>query len=509
MSRNKNDKFPDVAESYWLDSAELRKFPKVTEDVVADAVVIGAGISGVMTAYLLTQQGYKVVVVEAGKVLNGTTGYTTAKLTAQHGLIYDYLIEHLGQEKTRLYYEANAKALEYVKEVVVQKEIDCDFSEETAFIYAEDKEQQKKVQKEAQAYEKLGIDGGFTDDIPLNILNFGAVMMKSQAQFHPVKFLIPLIEEIVAAGGAFFEHTMIQDIEKGETSAAITADGLKVSGKYIAVCSHFPFYDKEGFYFARLHPKRSYTLAVETAMKFPGGMYLSAGDPKYSLRTVYEGGKKLILIGGNGHSVGHKDDTKENYEQLYQFGQKTFGVEKVHYRWSAQDPSPLDKVPYIGSYGLGDENIFVATGYRKWGMTTGILAGQLLTDLITGKQSDYEEVFTPERLNKTTVKKGFKQNKHVAKMLVKDKIENPSSHLTDLQEDEGKVIEFNDQRAGAYRDRQGALHIVDTTCTHMGCETRWNNAERTWDCPCHGSRFSYEGNVVEGPATKPLKKLEE
>ena len=510
MSKNRALNIPDRSESYWLDSVEFPTFPSLEENCETDVVIIGGGISGIMTAYLLAIEGYRVTLVEARRLLSGTTGFTTAKLTSQHGLIYDYLLQNEGSKTANSYYEANEAAISYVKNLITEKGIDCDFSEEKAYVFAEDEKQQEKVKEEAEAYRKIGIDGGFIDNIPLDVHNLGAVVVNHQAQFNPVKFLKPLVEEIVAKGGRVFENTRVDDIESNKRPVAVTREGRRVEGDYLVVCSHYPFYDKEGFYYARLSPNRSYSIAAETDKEYPGGMYVNAGQPARSLRSIQLEGKKLVLAGGYGHYVGHKQKTEENYSQLYQFVNQTFGVKKVPYRWSAQDPTTLDQIPYIGRYSTEMENVFVATGYRKWGMSSGVLAGQLLTNLISGRGSKYEETFSPLRpIKELGMKKLTKESFHVGKMFAEDKAEKPAGQFTDLQIDEGKVINYNEQRAGAYRDEQGNFHIVDTTCTHMGCETHWNNAERTWDCPCHGSRFSYNGDVVEGPATKPLKKMRE
>ncbi|AQQ55300.1 FAD-dependent oxidoreductase [Planococcus lenghuensis] len=510
MNRNRIDKMPSVSESYWLKSTELPTFTSLEGNLETDVVIIGGGISGIMTAYQLTKKGYRIILMEAGRLLNGTTGYTTAKLTAQHGLIYDHLLQHNGKDTARRYYEANTEAIQCVKTLIHEKGIDCDFFEEPSYVFAENEEQQKKVLREGKAYEEVGIDGGFVHTIPLEIEHLGAVIMNQQVQFNPVKFLKPLVEEIVAQGGLIVENTRVTDIESNPRPAAVSQEGHKVEGDCLVVCSHYPFYDKEGYYYTRLKPSRSYSIAAETTKDYPGGMYVNAGEPAHSLRSIHVDGKKLVLAGGYGHPVGHKQDTEENYSKLYQFTDRVFGVEQVPYRWSAQDPYTLDQIPYIGKYSTEMDNVFVATGYRKWGMSSGVLAGLLLTDLISGKPSKYEDMFSPLRpITEPNMKQLAETSFHAGKMFARDKAEIPKGQFTDLRPDEGKAMKLNEQRAGAYRDQQSNLHVVDTTCTHMGCETHWNEAERTWDCPCHGSRFSYRGDVLEGPATQPLKKLEE
>ncbi|TLS36994.1 FAD-dependent oxidoreductase [Pseudalkalibacillus caeni] len=500
---------PENLTSYWLDSVELPSFDPLTADIKTDTVVIGAGITGITTAYLLSRQGLKVTVLDAGNILDGTTGRTTAKLTAQHGLIYDHLIKEFGEEKAKQYYQSNQDAIEFVRQLVVDLNIDCDLAEEDAYIFAETEEDKLKIDKEVQAYEKLGIDGGFVDSLPLDIETKGAVVMRNQAQFHPVKYLKRLVDEIVAAGGQVFENTRVMDIEKGDRPSAITESGHKVTGENIAVCSHFPFYDKEGFYFARMRPKRSYSLAVKPKENFPGGMYISASKPKHSLRYTSLDGEQLVIVGGQGHPTGHKSNTDENYEKLYEFGDKVFGIEDVPYRWSSQDPETLDKVPFIGKYSKDDDNIFVGTGYRKWGMSNGTLAGMLLHDWILHFDNPYSDLYSPDRPHQGhNVKKFVKENTHVAKRFVKDLVDLSEKTVDDLGYDEGAIVSLGGKKAAAYKDKDGELHVVNSACTHFGCDVKWNCSERSWDCPCHGSRFYYNGEVLEGPAVKPLDQID-
>jgi glycine/D-amino acid oxidase-like deaminating enzyme/nitrite reductase/ring-hydroxylating ferredoxin subunit len=503
-----HSQMPQFPEPYWRETP-LSSYEALNENTEADVAIVGGGITGVTAAYLLAKQGLKVVILEAGNILNGTTGHTTAKLTAQHGVIYDELISHFGEEKTKLYYQANAEAITFVKDLVEEKKIDCDFSMEDAYIYAVSDQAAGKVQKEYEAYQKLGIDSSFSERIPFNIDIKGAAVMKGQAQFHPLKFLKALLEDFTAAGGKVYENTTAVDIEEGQPAAVKTRNGHTVTAKHVIVASHFPFYDAKGFYFARMEPERSYIVAVKTREEYPGGMYYSADQPTRSLRYTPVNGEKLVLISGDSHKTGHESDTLKHYEALEEFAEEVMGIEEYPYRWSAQDLITLDKIPYVGPITENASNIYVATGYRKWGMTNGIAAAHLLNDFIAKKESPYKEVFTPSRFKADpSIKKFIKYNTDVAGQLIKGKLEYIPAELDDLEPDHGAPVIVNGKRAGAYRDKEGALHIVDTTCTHMGCECEWNNGERTWDCPCHGSRFSYTGEVVEGPAETPLKKIQ-
>ncbi|WP_421385023.1 FAD-dependent oxidoreductase [Bacillus salacetis] len=505
----KNTNLPSQSSSYWLETADLPSFEALQENIQTEAVVVGAGISGLTTAYFLSKQGVKVTVLEAEQVVSRTTGNTTAKLSAQHDVIYDHLLNELGIEKAKQYYQANQKAVDFIRQLVNEEKIDCDFSTQDAYIYASTTEKKEELKKEYDAYQKLGIDGRFETSLPFDADAEAAVVMHNQAQFHPVKYLKHLINEILKAGGQIFENTRVTDIDHGKEPSVETIQGFKVEGRYVAVCSHFPFYDKEGFYFNRMEVKRSYLLAAKTKKELPYGMFISAEKPGYSLRSTSEDGEQIVFIGGQGHSAGHKENTLESYEKLYEFGEKTFGIDEVLYRWSSQDPVPLDRVPYIGKYSMLDDQIFVATGFQKWGMSTGTLAGMIISDLILDRENPYSDIFSPGRHDVAhNLKKAAKMGKHSAKMLVKAKLEKPEKTVNDLHNDEGSVVNVDGKRAGAYKDNMGKVHLVDTTCTHMGCEVEWNNGERSWDCPCHGSRFQYDGQVIEGPTTQPLKKLE-
>ncbi|WP_282937004.1 FAD-dependent oxidoreductase [Paenibacillus sp. RC67] len=500
---------PQFPGSYWLRSTNIPQFPKLTDNLQADVAVIGGGITGITTAYLLAKRGMKVVVLNAGRILEGTTGSTTAKVTAQHDLIYNEFIAHFGEEKARLYYEANHEAIAFVKDTVAELDIDCQLNEEDAYVYTNLDEYVQKVQDEYKAYEKLGIPGEYVDAAPLPFETKAAVLMKNQACFNPVPFLIRLTEEIIRMGGQIFEQTTVVESTLEKQSIVRTKHGPEVTCQYVVSASHFPFNDLKGFYFARLHAERSYVLAVRTKKAYPGGMYISAENPKRSLRSLLIDGEPAVIIGGEGHKTGQGLCTFQYYEHLQQFGDETFGLREIVHRWSAQDIYTLDKMPYIGQQWPDVPNHFMATGYRKWGMTNSIAAAMLNTKLIVGEESPYKEVFTPQRFHADPgIKTFIMQNANVAMNFAAGKMELTRRDPDELALDEGSVVQVNGKRAGAYRDSNGKLFVVDTTCTHMGCEVEWNEAERTWDCPCHGSRYSFKGDVIEGPAKEALTLLD-
>ncbi|MGD7022976.1 FAD-dependent oxidoreductase [Rossellomorea vietnamensis] len=495
-------------EPYWRESVSFDSYPPLSQDTEVEIAIVGGGIAGITAGYELAKQGKKVAIIEAGSILNGTTGHTTAKITAQHGLIYDELIQHFGVDLTKTYYQANNDALQYIKQNVRDLQIECDLTEEDAYVYSITEKYDQKVRQEFIAYNKLGIDGELVEKLPIDLDIKSAVVMKKQAQYHPLKYLKALVEEFTKNGGTIYENTTAVDIQEGSSPTVITREGRKVNCSNVLICSHFPFFDGKGFYFAKMYASRSYILGVKAKKEFPGGMYLNAENPTRSLRFTDVNGEKLILVGGEDHKTGQGKDTVKHYEALEEYVESVLGIEELSYRWSAQDLISVDKVPYIGQLTANHKNIFVATGFKKWGMTSGTAAGMILSDLIIKKSSPYEEIFSPSRfVADPSIKHYLEYNGDVAKHLIKGKITPASKSPADLENGEGAHVSVNGQKGGAFKDEDGTLHIVDTTCTHMGCEVHWNHGERTWDCPCHGSRFSIDGEVLEGPANKPLKKL--
>lgn len=505
---------PQYPESLWRATTELPSFPRLAEDIETDVAVVGAGITGITTAYLLAKAGKKVVLLDAGRILDGTTGFTTAKVTAQHGMIYHELIQHFGEEKARLYYDANIEAMNFIGNQIGEWGVDFGWEQEDAYIYTLDEQNMRsKLEDEFKAYEKLGIPGEWLESIPLPIPVRGAIKMPGQHRFHPLAYLKRMVEEFLKMGGVIYENTAIGD--EAETEGPITIKTQRgnhsITCQFAVSASHFPFYDGmgKGFYFTRLHIERSYALAVKPDKAYPGGMYLSVDNPTRSLRSVSHNGEELVIVGGENHPTGKSECTHSHYENLEKFAGELLGARHIPFRWSTQDLITLDKLPYIGPITSKQDRILVATGYRKWGMTNSAAAAKIITDQILGKDNPYTELYTPSRFNADPALKTFiVQNAEVAKEFISGKVDMTNSKIEELQVGEGAVVRHNGQRAGAYKDEQGNLYLVDTTCTHLGCETEWNEGERSWDCPCHGSRYRYDGEVLEGPAIDPLKKLD-
>ncbi|PZD96010.1 FAD-dependent oxidoreductase [Paenibacillus sambharensis] len=502
---------PEHSVSYWRDSTVQPDFPPLSESIRAEVAIVGAGIAGLTTAYVLAMDGVDVVLIEAADILSGTTGYTTAKITSQHNLIYDELISTFGEEKAKQYYLANEEALSFMRNLVTQHEIDCDWHEEDNVVYATTDEYTRKIEKEMKAYDKLGINGALLPELPLQLGAKSAIKMSGQARFHPLQYLNKLLDEAVRFGARVFTHTKAVDIDTDDEDKpkVKTAQGHTITCGNVVVATHYPFCDNLGMHFSRLHTERSYVVGVTTDTPYPGGMYISADQPKRSLRSTAYNGQQLIIVGGEGHKTGHETDTLKMYGALEQFAKEQFGDIAIPYRWSAQDVVTLDRVPYIGPITGKHPHVHIATGFHKWGMSNGTLSALLLRDMIAGRDNSYAELFAPSRFHAgSDIKTFVVQNADVAKNYVKGKMETINRDPGELQKCEGAVVTMNGKRAGAYKDENGNYHVVDTTCTHMGCELEWNNGERSWDCPCHGSRFSYTGDVIEGPATKALSKMD-
>jgi glycine/D-amino acid oxidase-like deaminating enzyme/nitrite reductase/ring-hydroxylating ferredoxin subunit len=496
--------FKKLPQSYWIASTSTTDYPKLEEDIKVDVLIIGGGMAGISSAYMLAKEGVKVAILEADRILQGTTGHTTAKITSQHGLIYNKIKNKMSMEFAQQYADANESAVRFIEKTQNELHIDCDFTSQPSYVFTRQDEYVQKIKDEVETASKLGIKASFVEEIPFNFPIKAAVRFENQAQFHPRKYLLGLAEEITKKGVSIFEQTRAIDIEENGAYVVTTKDGKKVTAEKVIIASHYPFYNKHGMYFARIYPERSYAIAIKAKEKFPGGMYVSAEDPAKSLRSQTSDNGELIIISGEHHKTGQGKDTTCHYEALIAFAKDYFTVEDIPYRWSTQDCMTIDDVPYIGHYTSNTPNLYVATGFRKWGMTNSTVSAMILSDLIVRGKSPYQDVYNPSRKTITASAKEFvKENVNVAKELLKGKLSRLPEDF-EIKPGEGKVINGNGERIGAFRDEKGGLHLVNTTCTHMGCELMWNSAERSWDCPCHGSRFTYDGDIVEGPAVMPL-----
>ncbi|MFN2608441.1 MAG: FAD-dependent oxidoreductase [Acidimicrobiales bacterium] len=491
--------------SLWLGTTATSDFPSLPGNVETDVAVIGGGIAGLTTAALCKRDGCRVVVIEAGRVASGTTGYTTAKLTALHGLTYDKLSSAYGDQGAAQYADANMAGVAQVAGLVATHHIDCDLEAQPAYTYTTDTSVVEKIHAEVAAAQRIGLPAIFTTETDLPYPVHGAICLEEgQAQFHPRKYCLGLAATIAGNGSHVFEMTRATGVDDDERCVIRTDRGI-VTAEHVVVATHLPFLDRGGF-FARCHPMRSYAMSARLEGRPPRGMYLAADSPTRSVRPAVMDGEEVVIVGGEGHKVGQDDDTTERYAALEEWTRSRFHVRSIDYRWSAQDYMPVDGIPFVGPLSPGSERVLVATGFQKWGMSNGGAAAIMLADRIAGRDNRWASFFDTDRVNpRQSVKELLKENADVVKRFVGDRLATEVRRSSeDLAPGQAAVITVGLERVAAYRDPAGVLHGVSPVCTHMGCTVTWNTAETTWDCPCHGSRFTVDGEVIEGPAIRAL-----
>lgn len=425
-------------ESIWQKTAHLPVFDPLRGDKNTDVLIIGGGITGLLTAYFLKQAGVDCCVVEKGRICQGTTGHTTGKITAQHGLIYHKLVKYAGVEGAQKYLRANEKALEQYRHLC--RHMDCDFENKDNFVYTRDN--RALLEKEMAALCTIGAEAKLCNTLPLPFSTEGAVKFPRQAQFHPLKFLAEIAKELQV-----YEHTFVAEMQG---NIAVTDHG-KIRAKVVVVATHFPFINKHGSYFLKLYQHRSYVIAYENTPPLDG-MYVDQDQKGFSFRNW----GNTLLLGGGGHRTGKQGGA---WDEIRRFASQYYLGAQAVCQWAAQDCMSLDDIPYIGQYSARTGKLYTATGFRKWGMTGAMVAAQVLCDLVQGKQNEFADIFSPSR-----------------SICRPQLLVNSFESITNL-------LSFSDRR-----------------CPHLGCALKWNRAEHTWDCPCHGSRFDEQGNVLDNPA---------
>lgn len=493
--------------SIWLESKKkIESSGKLEEDTSADVCIIGGGIVGITTAYYLIKSGYKVVVLEKNEIANGVTGHTTAKITSQHGLIYSYLSEKYGINFAKKYFEANEDGIKNIKDIIDENGVACDFEETESYIYTNNESDIKKIDKEMDALKYINIDAEKTNktDLPFNVLS--TIKFKNQAKFNPFKYVSGLVKYILNNKGRIYTNTLCMDVKKENDEYVVYANNNKVYAKYVVLASQYPFLKIPGFYFAKMYQESSYVIAIKTENDLPKGMYINVEQPTLSFRTANFDGKNILLIGGAGHKTGKKVTYEETYKILEDKAKELYKDSRVIARWSIRDAVTLDKIAYIGEYSNLLPNLYVATGFNKWGMTTSNIAANIITDKIKSDGSVYGEIFKSTRFkpieNKDEMKNMIVDS---TKSLVVERIKKKELEIKDIKENSGGIIEIDGEKVGVYKNEEGKNYLIKPVCTHLGCMLEWNDADKTWDCPCHGSRFDKFGKNILGPAIKDLE----
>lgn len=471
-------------ESLWRSSVIFSGCTPMQTDMETDVAIVGGGMAGILTAHFLEQAGRHCIVLEAERVGSGQTGNTTAKVTSQHGLIYEKLIQSVGRKQAQQYADANQEAIERYRILIRKYKIDCEWQEKEAYLYT--RENARAIRAEFKAAAELGLPAELTDKTELPFSVEKALCFKGQASFHPLKFLAQ-----IAGRQKIFEQTKVL---RAEPHLLVTNRGC-VKAKQIVFAGHYPFLLRPGYFFLRMHQERSYVLAMKNASPLQN-MYLGIDENALSFRQAGD----MLLLGGGSHRTGDVEQGNP-YDYLQYKAETYFPQAEILYQWSAQDCMPLDGIPYIGQFGKKAEDWFVATGFQKWGMTSSMAAALVLTDLMCGRENPYAEVFSPQRINALASAKSFlEEGKYAIVNLAKERISFPKEKIEEIRPGTGGIVEYDGKKAGVYRDGKGEFYAVSVKCPHLGCQLAWNQAEKSWDCPCHGSRYDYKGRLLDGPA---------
>ncbi len=492
--------------SFWIATTPETSYPSLEGAISVDVAVVGGGITGITAATLLKNEGKTVALLESKRIVRGATGYTTAKVTAGHGAVYRELISSFGEENARLYAEANQAAIERIAQLAEEGGIDCDFERKTNYVYGETTEEGAALRDEAEAERRIGLPSSWTNDTPLPFAVGGAVRLENQAQFHPRKYLLALAASLPGDGSHVFELTRVLDAREGDPCTIMAEHGT-VTARDVVIATQLPILDR-GLFFAKAHAHRSYAVAAPLdGAPDPDGMFINAGQPTRSVRTLRDGERVYIQVGGQGHKAGRAGDTPERYDTLEAFLRTHWpAAAPVEYRWSTMDFMPLDRVPYIGRLRRTSDHLFAATGFNKWGMTNGTVAAMLLTDRILGRGNAWAGVFESKRWHvRASLARFVAENTATGLRYVTDRLRRADTRIDDLRPGEGGIVRVRGRKTAVYRDEQGKLHAHSPLCRHLYCLVGWNPAERSWDCPCHGSRYSAEGKVIQGPTTRDLE----
>ena len=497
--------------SYWVESTNQTNYPKISENMNTDVLIIGGGITGIATSYMLSESNLSIIIVDANRIGMGVTANTTAKITSQHALIYDYLLNSYNFDTAKAYLDSNEEAKKNIYNIINKENINCDFSYQDSYVYTCNKSNVTKVVDEVSAVTSLGLKAKYVTECPLPFSIEAAIKFPKQAQFHPRKYILSLLPILERRGVQIFENSKVIDIKHINDAYEVYIDNYKITCKYLVMASHYPIKNFPGMYFIKMYQDSSYAIGIELEKEIFDGMYISCDTPTASFRNiVQDNGKKLLIVGGSGHKTGDiSTDIESSYINLENYIKSIYPKAKIKYRWMTEDCVTLDKIPYIGEFSKFLPNMYVATGYKKWGMTSSHVAAKIISDKILDRSNPYEKIYTATRLEPIKNSKEFGNIlKQSVYSLAINKASNPILSYTELKNDSGGVVDYKGKKLGIYKNKQGKMFAVIPYCKHLGCELSWNNLEKTWDCPCHGSRYDYTGKIITEPTTETLDTVD-
>lgn len=494
--------------SYWLSGESKLQFDNLAQDIDIDIAIIGGGISGLTTALLLSEYGEEVAVFEANKIGYGATGFTTAKVTAQHGLIYSELAKQNDEDTAKIYANANQDAISNIERIINKYKIECDYQKISSNIYASEKNNISKLKDEYKTAKSIGLPVYYFDAPSFPFKAYASIQFKNQGMFHPIKYINGLTNALKNNSRQIYEDTRIVDIQTLEKYILTTNNGYKITANKIVIATKYPILNKKSLLFTKLHLERSYVVAAHMPNTKLDGYYINIEDKVKSLRPYTFGDEALILIAGGNHKAGECDDTKEKYTELINFAKSIDKDAQIKYKWSTQDCMTLDKIPYIGRISDDMTNVFIMTGYNKWGMTQSMVASTIISDIIINKDKSWHNIYDPKRsLTLPATKELFTQGADVAKDYIKMFLPVKTKEIAEIKPTHAKIVKIDGETIGVYKDEHGKVFAVSPFCRHLGCLLSFNTGEKTWDCPCHGSRYTYLGEVIDSPAVKPLHTI--
>ena len=498
----------DQSLSLWIDTTPATNYPPLRGENMADVAIVGGGITGITAAYLLANAGKTVILVEKGRIAMSETGHTTAHIVDGTDADYRDLIRDHGEEGVRMSTEAIRSAIALIQSLVEDLGIDCGFKAVDGYLYTEDKAERESLKEEIELLRRAVIETEWVDEVPLPFPTAGGLRYRNLYTFHIRQYLLALAAEAVKRGAVIRENSLVTDIESADKNGRCTVKTAEGSmfARHVLLATHVPINDR-GTLWTKMYETRTY---VVTAKIPPGrvedALFWDTEDPYHYTRLLETESGLFLIVGGEDRDVGHGENDESRYEALEEYCRERFGVRAFSHRWSGQINEPADGLPFIGESSHG-KNVWMSTGYSGTGMTNGTLAAMLLSDFALGRENPYAKLYDPSRKSvrsilENVVTKATAFPKRMIETVTHRDVEAKS--LDEVQEGEGMIVSIGDDKLAAARIG-GELHLLDPTCTHMGCTVNWNAAEKSWDCPCHGSRFDTRGEVLNGPATKGLR----